>query len=213
MAVAVGNRVARGRRCGRSVSRHRVGGPADRATPQRLILVLLVTIGCMLSVEGFLPHSVPALLPADAPAHVAAGIILGLAIGLVSSLPGVAGGELVIPTLVFAYGADIKTAGSATLLISIPAVTIGGARYARQGAFAVRHDLTRAIAPMGVGSVVGAVAGALRVPYASPGVLKVGLGFILILSALKMFHKSRGRVLPRPRGALRPSALHPPVAL
>jgi uncharacterized protein len=39
-----------------------------------------------------------------------ARLVCGLAIGLVSSLLGVAGGELIIPTSVFAFGADIKTA-------------------------------------------------------------------------------------------------------
>ena len=36
-----------------------------------------------------------------------------------------AGGEVIIPTLVFAYGLDIKTAGTASLLISLPTVTVG----------------------------------------------------------------------------------------
>jgi uncharacterized membrane protein YfcA len=79
---------------------------------------------------------------------------------LVSSLLGVAGGELIIPTLVFAFGADIKTAGTASLLISLPTVAVGVLRHRRLGSFADRAELTQTVAPMGVDSVVGAVVGA-----------------------------------------------------
>jgi len=36
------------------------------------------------------------------------------------SLLGIAGGEVIIPSLVLAYGVDIKTAGTASLLVSCP---------------------------------------------------------------------------------------------
>ena len=65
--------------------------------------------------------------------RLVAGVLFGLAIGLVSSLLGVAGGELIIPTMVFAFGADIKTAGTASLLISLPTVAVGVLRYAGGG--------------------------------------------------------------------------------
>ena len=81
---------------------------------ERVILVLLVVIGVLLIVESFLPSQLPALLPNTRGWHASAGLVFGLLIGLVSSLLGVAGGELIIPTLVFAFGADIKTAGTAS---------------------------------------------------------------------------------------------------
>jgi uncharacterized membrane protein YfcA len=37
-----------------------------------------------------------------------------------ASLLGVAGGEVIIPSLVFAYGVDIKTGGTTSLLVSYP---------------------------------------------------------------------------------------------
>jgi uncharacterized membrane protein YfcA len=70
----------------------------------------------------------------------------------------VAGGELIIPTLVFAFGAGIKAAGTASLLISLPTVAVGVLRHRRLGSFEERADLTRTVAPMGLGSVAGAVA-------------------------------------------------------
>lgn len=155
----------------------------------RLILVLLLGIGLLLLVEGFLPYEIPALLP-DQPAwHIAAGVLFGLAIGLVSSLLGVAGGELIIPTLVFAYGADVKTAGTASLCISLPTVTVGILRYARAGAYQDRQALLHTVAPMWVGSILGAVGGGLLAGIVPAAVLKVLLGFILIASALGVFRK------------------------
>lgn len=127
--------------------------------------------------------------------RVPLGVVCGLGIGLVSSLLGVAGGEVIIPTLVFAFGADIKTAGTASLLVSLPTVLVGIVRYARQGAYEHRA-VAGTVAPMAVGSVIGAVIGGLLVGLIPAPVLKLALGVILNLSALRMFrsnqHPARG---------------------
>ena len=46
----------------------------------------------------------PTILPATPAAHFAVGLIIGVGVGLVSSVLGVAGGELLIP----ATGADLR---------------------------------------------------------------------------------------------------------
>lgn len=158
---------------------------------ERVILVLLVVIGVLLIIEGFLPSQLPAFLPNMLAWHISAGLLFGLLIGLVSSLLGVAGGELIIPTLVFAFGADIKTAGTASLIVSLPTVIVGVARYAGRGAFAERQALTETVVPMGIGSVIGAVIGGILVGIVPPSVLKVGLGVILMVSAFKTFRRVR----------------------
>jgi uncharacterized protein len=155
---------------------------------ERVILVFLVAIGSALIVEAFLPQDVPDLLPDALPVRIVAAGVFGLGIGLVSSLLGVAGGELIIPTLVFAFGAGIKTAGTASLLISLPTVAVGVLRHRRLGSFTDRSDLTQTVAPMGIGSVIGAVAGGLFVGVVSAAVLKFVLGVILIVSAVRIFH-------------------------
>ena len=66
-----------------------------------------------------------------------AGVVAGFAIGVVASLMGVAGGELLIPTLVLLFGADIKLAGSLSLAVSLPTMLVGFARYSRDRSFAV----------------------------------------------------------------------------
>jgi uncharacterized protein len=156
---------------------------------ERIILVFLVVIGTALIVEAFLPQDVPGLLPASPLVRLAAAVIFGLGIGLVSSLLGVAGGELIIPTLVFAFGAGIKTAGTASLLISLPTVAVGVLRHRRLGSFTDRADLTQTVAPMGIGSVIGAMAGGLFVGVVSAALLKFVLGVILIVSAVRIFHR------------------------
>jgi uncharacterized protein len=156
---------------------------------ERIILVFLVVIGTALIVEAFLPRDVPGLLPDSPLVRLVAAVIFGLGIGLVSSLLGVAGGELIIPTLVFAFGAGIKTAGTASLLISLPTVAVGVLRHRRLGSFTERADLTKTVAPMGVGSVVGAVVGGFFVGVVPAAVLKLGLGVILIVSAVRIFYR------------------------
>ena len=158
-------------------------------TLERFILVLLVVVGSALIVEAFLPQEAPALLPDSLPLRMVVAVLFGLAIGMVSSLLGVAGGELIIPTLVFVFGAGIKTAGTASLLISLPTVAVGVLRHRKLGAFEDRQDLTQTVAPMGIGSVVGAVVGGLLVGMVPAAALKLLLGAILIVSAVRIFYR------------------------
>jgi uncharacterized protein len=155
---------------------------------EQVILILLVGIGIALITEGLLPQDFRSALPALLVLWIGIGIILGLGIGLVSSLLGVAGGELIIPTMVFAFGADIKTAGTASLIISLPTVAMGIFRYARRKAYTNRSSLTKTVFPMGAGSVIGAVVGGLLVGIAPQSWLKLGLGIILMISAFRIFH-------------------------
>ncbi len=159
------------------------------AALERTILVLLVAIGLLLIGDAFLPHGAAGLAGALA-LRVPVAVALGLGIGLVSSLLGVAGGELIIPSLVFVFGADIVLAGTCAVLISLPTVTVGIARYAARGAY-IRRDLAVLVLPMGLGSVVGALAGGLLVPYLPTRALKLVLGAVLIASAVRIFHHTR----------------------
>jgi uncharacterized membrane protein YfcA len=163
-------------------------GRLTDARLERTILALLLVIGSALIVEGFLPQTERALLPDTVNVWIVAGVMFGLGIGLVSSLLGVAGGEVIIPTLVFVYGADIKTAGTASLLISLPTVAVGIARYAMRGAYD-RLALVETVAPMGLGSIIGAVIGGLLVGVVPAPVINVGLGVILLVSARRTFRR------------------------
>jgi uncharacterized protein len=154
---------------------------------RRTILVLLLAIGVGLIVEAFVPGEATGLLPDPGVLRLAVAVICGLVIGLISSMLGVAGGEIIIPTLLFLFGADIVAAGTASLLISLPTVTVGVARHARRETYRDRADRTRTIAPMGVGSIIGAIIGGLLVGLAPQAAIKLLLGVILIYSALRVF--------------------------
>ena len=162
---------------------------AHRLSEQKLrslVRALLFGIGLLLVTEGFLPESLPSLVGSHQIARVVAGVSFGLAIGVVSSLLGVAGGELIIPTMVFVFGADIKTAGSASLIISLPTVLVAIVRYWFAGHYRERSVWLETIGPMGIGSVIGAIAGGLAVGIVPPSILKVALGVILVYSSLHM---------------------------
>lgn len=157
----------------------------------KTLSVLLVAIGLALIVESFLPTETAALV--GEPARPVVGFLLGLAIGLVSSLLGVAGGELIIPSFVFAFGVPIRLAGTASLLVSLPTVAVGIVRYWLHGAFADSHALRETVLPMAAASVIGAIIGGV-LPGAIPAaVLKLGLGVILIASAIRVFRHAPDR--------------------
>ena len=154
---------------------------------KRIILVLLLAIGIALIVEGFLPAQKSGFIPKGISWQVLSAALFGIAIGLFSSVLGVAGGELIIPTLVYAFGVDIKLAGTASLFISLPTVLVGMVRFAMQGAYSHKQDLYETVAPMGVGSVIGAVVGGLLVGFVPASILKLFLGLILCYSAWRIF--------------------------
>lgn len=159
---------------------------------ERIILVLLSAIGLAFIIEGvLLPQSSVGFVSLQFFALVVlTGFLFGLAIGAFSSVLGVAGGELIIPTLVFVYGVGVKTAGTASVIISLPTVAVGIFRYARQRTYDEKGVIKQTIIPMGIGSVIGALIGGVLVGIVSAQLLKIGLGIILIVSAVGVF---RGR--------------------
>lgn len=162
---------------------------------EQVIMSLLIGIGLILGYEAFSPlANRPPLFEGFAGLVLAA--IFGIGIGVVSSLLGVAGGELIIPTLILAFGVDIKLAGTASLLISTATISVGVFRYYRMGYYAVATDLREVVAPMGAGSILGAMIGALMLGWFSAEALKMVLSVILLASAVKIFRHGRKTPVP-----------------
>ncbi len=160
----------------------------NRLSTRRLVLliaVLLGALGLLLMTEAVLPFQSGDLLPAGTAAHLAAGTAIGIGVGLVSSVLGVAGGELLIPALVLIFGADIKTAGSASILVSLGVVSVGLWRYWRVDAIPRGRGAQRITTAMAAGSIIGAALGGLAVAYAPVAFLKVLLGCVLLAAAGK----------------------------
>lgn len=154
---------------------------------KKIILTLLIAIGLLLLVEAFIPF-VQSGIPYPNPVVTSlVAILCGLGIGFISSMLGVAGGELIIPTLILLFGVDAKIAGSASLLISLPTMLIGISRHTANHVYDDPKDLSALILPMGIGSILGAFIGSMLITYVSTSHLKLILGLILIFSAMRLF--------------------------
>jgi uncharacterized membrane protein YfcA len=159
---------------------------------RRAVRGLLAGIGLLMLIETVLPGGAVGLLT-DPLAQAVAGIGAGIFIGVVSSLLGVAGGEIIIPTLVLGFGADLKEAGTASLLISVPTVVMGLWRQAASGLRPTAEELTQVVVPMSGGSIVGGLVGGFLVGHVPGSTLKGLLGLVLMWSAARL-----GREAPPP---------------
>jgi uncharacterized membrane protein YfcA len=119
-------------------------------------------------------------------AQVPCGVVAGFGIGVVAAIMGVAGGELLIPTIVLLFAVDIKTAGSLSLLVSLPTMLVAFARYSRDGSFEVLGTNLRFTMVMAAGSITGALLGGLLLGVFSDLVLIPALAAILLVSAARL---------------------------
>lgn len=170
-------------------------GALSRIPKQRVIPLiggLLVAIAALLVLETVFAGATHLTLPQDQTVRAFAAVIAGTMVGAVSSMLGVAGGELIIPILIFVFGADIRTAGTASVLISLPIVMTGITRHVLTGHFRSRSLLSYLVLPMSIGSLLGAVAGGYLAAWAPTDLLRVILATILAASAIKMLSKKSG---------------------
>ena len=153
-------------------------------TLYRAIAALLVVIAVALAANhaGSIPE-----LELSTGAQIVAGLAAGLGIGIVAALMGVAGGELLIPTIVLLYAVDIKLAGSLSLAVSLPTMLVAFARYSRDRSFAVLRRHRGFVITMAAGSIVGTIAGGLMLGIVPTGVLVPLLVALLLASAVKVW--------------------------
>lgn len=159
----------------------------------RVIMGLLVGLAILMLTESwFGPQVAPEPLLAAGLARWVVGTLAGFGIGVVAALLGVAGGELLIPTIVLLYGADIKLAGSLSLVVSLPTMLVGFARYRESAAFGVLASERNLFYAMALGSIAGSAVGALMLGLVPAEGLSTVLGAILLISAVKVFrHQTR----------------------
>jgi uncharacterized protein len=154
-------------------------------TLYRVIAILLLVIAVVLVLGHNTGPASSALLAG--PAQMVAGVTAGFVIGIVAALLGVAGGELLIPTLVLLFGVDIKLAGSLSLAVSLPTMLVGFARYSRDRSFVVLGENRRFLLVMAAGSILGSFIGGRLLGFVPSAVLLPLLAVILILSAAKVW--------------------------
>lgn len=163
----------------------------SRQLLNRIIMVMLVGLAVLMlweAVGGVREQAAP--LFTNVYVLMLTGVMAGLLIGMVAALLGVAGGELLIPTIVLLYGVDIKLAGSLSLMVSLPTMIVGFARYRSSDAFSVISEERQLFQWMVVGSIIGAGIGGLLLGLIPTHLLMAALGVILLISAVKTFRHS-----------------------
>lgn len=116
------------------------------------------------------------------------GLIAGAAIGVVAALMGVAGGELLIPTIVLLFAVDIKIAGSLSLVVSLPTMLVAFARYSQDQSFTVLRSNKTFVLAMTAGSITGTIIGGLLLGVVPTAVLIPALVALLLVSSFKVWH-------------------------
>ena len=151
-----------------------------------IALLLLGTAG-LLALETMISGTAWTALASASAWRGVAAVIAGLFVGTVSSLLGVAGGEFIIPILIFIFGADIRTAGTASVLISIPVVLTGVARHWLTGHYRSLSMLVYLVLPMSIGSLIGAIVGGYLAAWMPTDALRLALALILAISSFKLW--------------------------
>lgn len=152
-----------------------------------LVAILLGMLSIIMTIESVVHFDV---LKLDYFVLIFLGLFAGIVIGLFSSMLGIAGGELIIPTITLLYGVDIKIAGTLSLMVSLPTIMIGLYRYRNKQSFTIVRPNIKFIALMGAGSIMGAFAGKSMLGLVSNSMLQIFLAIILSLSAIKLYKKA-----------------------
>jgi len=154
------------------------------ATLARVIAILLLLIAGVL----LLAHDAGSGrgLP-EGPVRWTLGLFAGTGIGAVAALLGVAGGELLIPTLVLLFGLEPKLAGSLSLAVSFPTMLVAFSRYSRDRSFSVLRENWRFLGAMASGSVVGSILGGRLLGLVPTSVLLPMLAALLAWSAIRLW--------------------------
>lgn len=166
-------------------------GIASRIDEKRLDFLVALLLGAIAII--IILESIIHLNPLDLTPTVQTviGFISGVIIGLFSSMLGVAGGELIIPTIMLLYGIDIKLAGTLSLMVSLPTIIVGLYRYRNKEPFRIVMPNIKFIVFMALGSIGGSYIGKSLLGIVSSEGLKIFLAVILVTSAIKLYQKSK----------------------
>jgi uncharacterized protein len=154
------------------------------ATLYRVLAALLVLIAAALA-SSHLGHLDPLTIQPVPRAII--GLLAGVGMGVVAALMGVAGGELLIPTIVLLFAVDIKIAGSLSLAISLPTMLVAFARYSRVNSFQALKTNKVFVVAMTTGSITGTIIGGLLLGVVPETVLIPLLVALLIVSSIKVW--------------------------
>jgi len=155
---------------------------ADRLSMRTLkwvICVYLLAVGVWMIAEG-LTQAEHSLIEPKGWLRWTLAALIGFVIAAASGALGVAGGEMRIPALMYRFAMPVKTAGTISLIASIPTVAAGAVAYRRLGHITNRVLVLSLL--MGAGSIIGVLIGAALLPLVDEHTLKALLGLILLVA-------------------------------
>jgi hypothetical protein len=105
-------------------------------------------------------------------------LLASILAGLLGSLTGLGGGVVVIPTLVFLFGVDLRYAIAASLVAVIATSSGSAAAYVREGFTNIRIAMLLEVA-----TTVGAIVGAMLAAVTPVSTISIVFGFVLLYTA------------------------------
>ncbi|MGB2600627.1 MAG: sulfite exporter TauE/SafE family protein [Candidatus Omnitrophota bacterium] len=118
-------------------------------------------------------------------ASIPSFVILGFAAGLVSALFGIGGGVIMVPVLNIFFGFPMHEAIATSITVIVPTAAAGAFFHSEFGN--IDREAVKCLIP---GAMVGAILGAVLSNMTDPGALKIILGGVILLCAVKMFFKT-----------------------
>lgn len=163
-----------------------LSGRINESLLRKLLIGLLIAAGLRMVLDPLVEWE-PAGISLPYLTEAFLSMLVGLLIGIVSGLFGVAGGEYRIPALIYLFGLPVKTAGTVSLLVSIPTILAGFLKHSQIGHLN-KYGVAVRLA-MGFASVVGSYAGASLAIIVEESVLKLLLGVVLLSATVRMLTK------------------------
>jgi uncharacterized membrane protein YfcA len=154
---------------------HRLSAPLLK----RIVCLYLLAVGAWMVAEG-IAQAEHSLIDPRGWLRWTLAALIGFVIAAASGALGVAGGEMRIPALLYLFALPIKTAGTVSLIASIPTVAGSAFTYRRLG-----HLPNRVLGLsilMAAGSIIGVLIGASLLPLFDKHMIKILLGLILLIA-------------------------------
>jgi len=130
--------------------------------------------------EGIIKRRMPEKTGNEVPGSGAAKATIGFFIGIITGIVGLGGGYALVPSFIYLLGSAVKIAVGTSLASFISMAVVSGAFKLYQGVV----DIVAAVC-LGVGTIIGAQAGARLVKVVPPWVIKAVFGFVFLYVSLK----------------------------
>jgi len=148
---------------------------------RRVVCLYLLTVGVWMIAEG-LAQAEHSLAEPTGWFRWSLAALVGFLIAVASGALGVAGGEMRIPALMYLFAVPVKTAGTISLIATIPTVAAGAVTYRKLGH--IPNSVLALSLLMGVGSIAGVFAGASLLPFVNKHTMKSLLGLLLLVATV-----------------------------